>query len=81
MKLKQLIGDMSLIETQLINYEKKFGVRSPEFYQAITSGELDEFDDSDDYRMEFIEWLSFCKTLISLKESYRQLIMRQPVAI
>lgn len=59
MKLKQLIGDMSLIETQLINYEKKFGVRSPEFYQAITSGELDEFDDSDDYRMEFIEWLSF----------------------
>ncbi len=81
MKLKQLIGDMSIIETQLINYEKKFGVRSPEFYQAITSGELDEFDDLDDYRMEFIEWLSFYKTLISLKESYRQLIMRQPVAV
>ena len=81
MKLRQLIEDMSRIETLLINYEKKFGVRSPEFYQAITSGELDEFDDLDDYRMEFIEWLSFYKTLISLKESYRQLIMRQPVAV
>lgn len=44
MKLRQLIGDMSIIEAQLINYEKKFGVRSPEFYQAITSGEPDEFD-------------------------------------
>ncbi len=57
------------------------GVKSPEFYQAITSGELDEFDALDDYRMEFIEWLSLYKTLMSLDESYRQLITRQPVAV
>ncbi|MEZ4529190.1 MAG: hypothetical protein R2941_25030 [Desulfobacterales bacterium] len=81
MKLKQLIEDISLIEVRLITYEKKFGVRSREFYQAITSGELDEFDALDDYRMEFIEWLSLYKSLTGLKESYRQLIMRQPVAI
>lgn len=81
MKLRQLIEDMSRIESHLINYEKKFGVRSKEFYQTITSGEPEEFDAPDDYRMEFIEWLSFCKTLINMKESYRQLIMRQPVTV
>lgn len=81
MKLKQVIEDISLIETRLIHYEKKFGVRSREFYQAITNGELDEYDALDDYRMEFIEWLSLYKSLGSLKESYQQLITRQPVAI
>ncbi|OQY57532.1 MAG: hypothetical protein B6245_16575 [Desulfobacteraceae bacterium 4572_88] len=81
MKLIQLIEDIARIETELMRFEKKFGVRSPEFYRAITSGELEEFDTLDDYRMEFIEWLSLHKTLMSLDQSYRQLITRQPVAI
>jgi len=81
MKLIELIEDMTRIETELMRYEKKFGVKSPEFYQAITSGELDEFDALDDYRMEFIEWLSMYKTWMSLEESYQQLITRQPIAV
>ncbi len=81
MKLTELVEDLTRIETELMRYEKKFGVKSPEFYQAITSGELDEFDALDDFRMEFIEWLSLYKTRMSLNESYRQLITRQPVAV
>jgi len=56
-------------------------VKSSDFFQAITSGELDEFDALDEYRMEFVEWLALYKTWLSLNEKYRQLISRQPVAI
>ncbi|MFQ5641885.1 MAG: hypothetical protein ACE5IR_28245 [bacterium] len=81
MELKTLISDMTQIETELSRFEKKFGVKSTDFYQAITSGELDEFDALDEYRMEFIEWLALHKTWLSLDEKYRQLISRQPVAL
>jgi hypothetical protein len=81
MKLKELIQDMAKLETELRRFEEKFGVKSSEFYQAITTGELDEFDELDEYRMEFIEWLALYKTWLSLNEKYQQLITRQPVAI
>ncbi len=81
MRLKELIEDMSLIESEFMRFEKKFGVKSHEFYQAITAGELDEFDALDEYRMEFIEWLALYKTWLSLDNSYRQLIKRQPLAV
>ncbi len=81
MKLKELIQDMTQLEANLRRFEEKFGVKSAEFYRAITGGELDEFDALDEYRMEFIEWLALYKTWLSLNEKYHQLVARQPVAI
>jgi hypothetical protein len=81
MKLKELIQDMAKLETELRRFEERFGVKSSEFYGAITAGELDEFDELDEYRMEFIEWLALYKTWLSLDEKYQQLIARQPIAI
>lgn len=81
MKLKELIQDMTKLEMELRRFEEKFGVKSYEFYRAITAGELEEFDDLDEYRMEFIEWLALYKTWLSLDEKYQQLIGRQPIAI
>jgi len=81
MKLAELIHDMSKLNVELSNFEQKFGVKSPEFYQAITAGELEEFDALDDYRLEFIEWLSLYKMWLSLNEKYQQLVTRQPIAI
>jgi hypothetical protein len=81
MRLKELIQDMTQLEAALRCFEEKFGVKSVDFYQAITAGELDEFDALDEYRMEFVEWLALYKTWLSLHEKYQQLIARQPVAI
>jgi hypothetical protein len=81
MELRQLISDMTQLETELSRFEQKFGVKSNDFHQAITTGELDEFDALDEYRMEFVEWLALYKIWISLNEKYRQLIARQPVAV
>ena len=80
MKLTDLIRDMNRLETELGAFERRFGVKSAEFHAAMNTGELEEFDGPDDFRMEFIEWLSLYKTWRSLNES-RQLVARQPIAV
>jgi len=79
--LSKLLNDISRLEAELSRFETKFGVRSQDFYIAITNGDLEEFDALDEYRMAFIEWLALYKTWLSLDEKYRQLITRQPVAL
>ncbi len=81
MKIKELIEDMTGIETHLSRFEKRFGVKSEDFFKAMNAGELEEFDALDEYRMDFIEWLSLYKSWMSLNESYRQLSARQPIAV
>jgi hypothetical protein len=81
MKIRELIEDMTRIEADLSRFEKRFGVKSADFFKAMNTGELEEFDALDEYRMDFIEWLALYKTWLSLDESYRQLIGRQPIAV
>lgn len=80
MELKELLQDMVKLEAELGRFETQFGVKSAEFYQAMTVGELDEFDTLDKYRMEFVEWLALYKTWLSLNTKYQQLMTRQSVA-
>jgi hypothetical protein len=79
--LTKLVRDLSKLEAELGRFETRFGVKSPEFYEAMVRGDLEEFDALDEYRMEFIEWLALYKTWLSLDEKYRQLIARQPVLL
>ena len=79
--LTELVRNMGTLEAKLRRFEEKFGVKSQEFYHAMTHGELDEFDDFDEYRMEFIEWLSLFKTWLSMDETYRQLMARQSASL
>ncbi|MDY7076566.1 MAG: hypothetical protein SXV54_06530 [Chloroflexota bacterium] len=79
--MRGLIEEMSLLETELHRFETRFGVKSQDFYDAMTQGELQEFDALDEYHMEFVEWLTLYKTWLSLDEKYRQLVTREPVAL
>jgi hypothetical protein len=72
---------MSRLETELHRFETRFGVKSPDFYEAMTQGDMEEFDALDEYRMEFVEWLALYKTWLSLDEKYHQLVEREPVAL
>ena len=72
MRMKELIEDMGRLEMELHKFETRFGVKSADFYEAMTRGELEEFDALDKYRMEFIEWLALYKTWLSLNDKYRQ---------
>jgi hypothetical protein len=81
MALNDLLKDMGRLEAELQRFEARFGVRSSDFFAAMQSGELEEFDALDEYRMEFVEWLALYKTWTSFDQRYRQLVARQPVAI
>jgi len=59
------VRDLGKLEAELGHFEAKYGVRSPEFYEAMMRGDLEEFDALDDYRMEFVEWLALYKTWLS----------------
>lgn len=79
--LNTLLNDMNRLETDLSRFEVSFGVKSQDFYAAMMRGDLEEFDDLDEYRQEFIEWLALYKTWLAFAEKYRQIMARQPVAI
>ena len=79
--LSKLVRDLSKLEAELSRFETHFGIKSQEFYEAMTRGDLEEFDALDDYRMEFVEWLALYKTWLSLEGKYRQLVARQPVVL
>jgi hypothetical protein len=79
--LSKLVRDLNKLEAQLGHFETKYGVKSADFYGAMTRGDLEEFDALDEYRMEFIEWLALYKTWLSLDGKYHQLIDRQPVVL
>jgi len=79
MTLVELIHDMSQLDTKLSQFEEKFGVKSSDFYKAINAGELEEFDALDEYRLEFIEWLSIYKMWLSLQEKYQQTTVVQHI--
>ena len=71
MRMKELIEDMGRLEMELHKFETRFGVKSADLYEAMTRGELEEFDALDEYRIEFIEWLALYKTWSSLVVSDR----------
>ncbi len=79
--LHELLKDMRRLEEQMSKFELKYGVKSEDFYAAMMRGDLEEFDALDEYRMEFLEWLALYETWLALREKYRRLIRRQPVAI
>jgi len=79
--LSELLSDMTKLQAELSRFETQFGVKSEDFYRAMSGGDLEEFDALDEYRMDFVEWLALYKTWLSLDEKYRQLIDRQPVAL
>lgn len=79
--LSKLVRDLSKLEAELSRFETRFGIKSQEFYEAMTRGDLEEFDALDDYRMEFVEWLALYNTWLSLEGKYRQLVARQPVVL
>ncbi len=79
--LNVLLKDILQLETDLSQFEARFGVKSQDFYDAMMRGDLEEFDALDNYRMVFIEWLALYETWLSFDNKYRQLVALQPVAI
>jgi hypothetical protein len=73
MELQQLVREIHWIEWQLRTFEDRYGILSQDFYQAMESGALVEFDDGEGaHFQDFIEWHGLYKVWQSRQQSYRE---------
>jgi len=78
MELQQLVREMHWIEWQLRAFEDRYGLLSRDFYQAMESGQLAEFDDDESPQFtDFLEWHGLYKVWLSREQTYRDLLRRQ----
>ena len=79
MEIHELVIEMKLIERRLTLYEEKYGVLSEDFYAALMSGKLAEYDGYDETRADFSRWKGIFETWRRRRESYRQQLQEREV--
>lgn len=70
MEVYELVVEMKLLERRLTLYEEKYGVLSEDFYAALTSGKLAQFDAYDETRSDFSRWKGIYETWRRRKAAY-----------
>ncbi len=80
MKLRQLVREIHWIEWQLRTFEDKYSVLSRDFYQAMESGQLSEFDDGEEPHFhDFLEWHALYKIWLKREQVYRETLRQRPL--
>ncbi len=64
--LDDIIEDLIAVEPLLLNYEKKYKVRTQHFYKLYKEGKLEE-------RWDFIDWAGLYEIKLDREETYEQL--------
>ncbi len=73
MNIRDILTDIHALEEELLDFERKFGIRSETFYAAYVSGEEPE-DDS--WVLDFGEWASVYHTWLTRQAEYRNEIQK-----
>ncbi|MCK8600514.1 hypothetical protein [Desulfoferrobacter suflitae] len=73
MNVHQILADIHALEEELLDFERKYGVRSETFYAAYVSGEEPE---NDEWVLDFGEWASVYRTWLARQADYRNEIQR-----
>ena len=78
MNLQQLVRELHWLEWQMRKFEDKYGLRSSDFYRAMESGQLVEFDDAEHPAFqEFLEWHGLYKIWLKREQTYRDHLRQQ----
>ena len=72
MDVYELVIEMKLLERRLTLYEEKYGILSEDFYQALVSGKLADYDAYDETRADFSRWKGIFETWRRRKEAYQK---------
>lgn len=70
MELYELVLELKLLERRLTLYEEKYGVLSEDFYGALMAGELSQYDEFDESRVDFSRWKGLYETWQRRKKAY-----------
>lgn len=80
MEIHELVIEMKLLERRLSLYEEKYGVLSEDFYNALTAGKLERYDEYDETRADFSRWKGIYETWQRRKATYRTQIEQHELA-
>ncbi len=69
----EILTDIHALEEEMLDFERKYGVRSEVFYAAYAAGEEPQ-DES--WVLDFGEWASIYRTWLSRQAAYRDEIQR-----
>lgn len=73
MTLREILADIHALEEELLNFERKYGIRSETFYAAYMSGEEPE---DENWVLDFGEWASIYRTWLARQAEYRNEVQR-----
>jgi len=73
MTLHDILADIHALEEELLDFERKYGIRSETFNAAYISGEE---PDNDKWSLDFGEWASVYRTWLARLTDYRNEIQR-----
>lgn len=73
MNIRDLLADIHALEEDLLDFERKFGIRSETFYAAYASGEE---PDDESWVLDFGEWASVYRTWLTRQAEYRNEIQK-----
>ena len=73
MTVREILADIHALEEEMMDFERKYGLRSETFYAAYMNGEEPE-DDS--WVLDFGEWASVYRTWLARQAEYRNEVQR-----
>ncbi len=80
MEVHELVIEMKLLERRLTLYEEKYGVLSEDFYSALMSGGLENYDAFDETRNDFSRWKGIYETWQRRKRAYSKKMEKRDLA-
>ena len=73
MNLHEILTDIHALEEELLEFERKYDLRSETFYAAYRAGEEPE---DDAWVLDFSEWASVYRTWLARQAEYRNEVHR-----
>lgn len=73
MTLREILNDIHALEEQLLEFERKYGIRSETLYAAYAGGEEPE---DERWVLDFGEWASVYRTWLARQAEYSNEIQR-----
>ncbi len=68
MTIQEILCDIHALEMEMMDFERKYGVRSETFYSAYMNGEEPE---DDAWVLDFTEWASIYRIWLERQAMYR----------
>lgn len=69
----EILTDIHSLEEELLDFERKYGIRSETFHAAYAAGEEPE---DEGWVLDFGEWASVYRTWLDRQASYRDAVQR-----